>query len=39
MRWILDNALWILIGLLLIWLILSFVGKDKDDDNDGGVAK
>jgi hypothetical protein len=38
MRWILDNALWIFIGLLLIWLLVSLLGKGPDDEGSGGVA-
>ena len=37
MTWILDNALWILIGLLILWLLLKMFEKN-DDSGDGGVA-
>ena len=36
MTWILDNAVWILLGLFILWLLLTFVGKNKDDDGTAG---
>ena len=38
MTWILDNALWILLGLLILWLLLKMFGKkDGSDGADGGT--
>lgn len=38
MTWILENAVWILLGLFLLWLLFTFFSKKDDDGTDGGVA-
>jgi hypothetical protein len=38
MTWILDNAVWILLGLFILWLLLTFFKQKDDDGADGGVA-
>lgn len=37
--WILDNAVWIILGLVVLWLVLKLWGKNNDPDpNNGGTA-
>lgn len=36
--WIMNNAVWILLGLVILWLLLKLWGKKEDPPGEGGVA-
>ena len=33
-----KNAMWIALGILLVWLLVGWFKRNDDGDTDGGVA-